>query len=77
MKNKFLSVKSALVLFAEYSWRIALLLNGTSLYFSTISLKIILLNIFVSSLHAFSLISPQLVESCFLHFHCFTVALTN
>lgn len=39
MKNKFLSVKSALVLFAEYSWRIALLLNGTSLYFSIISLK--------------------------------------
>lgn len=39
MKNKFLNVKSALVLFAEYSWRIALLLNGTSLYFSIISLK--------------------------------------
>ncbi|OYE44231.1 hypothetical protein CI630_24095 [Enterobacter hormaechei subsp. steigerwaltii] len=39
--------------------------------------KIILLNIFVSSLHAISLISPQLAKSYFLHFHCFTVALTN
>ncbi|PWG73047.1 hypothetical protein DEM28_02375 [Enterobacter mori] len=39
--------------------------------------KIITLNIYVSLLHVLSLIPPHLAKNCFLHFHCFTVALTN
>ncbi len=37
--------------------------------------KVSYLPIFVSTLHALSLISPHLAIICFLHFHCFTVAL--
>ncbi|ORC21553.1 hypothetical protein B1H42_11675 [Enterobacter cloacae subsp. cloacae] len=36
-----------------------------------------LLHIFVATLHALSLFPPYLAKICFLHFHCFTVALTN
>ncbi len=71
MKNKFLSVKSALVLFAEYSSENCFIIKRHFAILLHNLFKIILLNIFVSSLHAFSLISPQLAKSCFLHFHCF------
>ncbi|OOB88591.1 hypothetical protein BZY71_03165 [Leclercia adecarboxylata] len=39
--------------------------------------KISQMYISVSTLHALSLFSPYLTIICFLHFHCFTLALIN